>query len=738
MADIAASVLDLSFTTVLSATYLDECEQLWMSLRDCGVAVLTAPSFGPCIQHLDAFFAGTPASKHAARSPLAGEGYTPLTGKELLGYRLGSGQVLPAGSADGTEGRAHMDQACCSLERLGHAVLRSLCRCSKLEVHPALLLGLLDDVPLRPGQASSSVLHASCYDGAGAAAAGGAGWATACAPLAFAPHHDRGVLTLVASACEAGLQVWLPAAAPGGAGLAAAGGGGGWMDVPLGPGRVAVLVGYSLSYALGGLLQPTLHRVRPLTVAGAPLRRLSLAFKLRFRPSARVDPAAVLQEAATQPARALPPPLVALELMDAFNVAHPLSINAPPAMPPAPLTPANAHAGPAAAAGAAAAAAAPAAAAAAAAAAGPRGMEATTNCKAAAVAQAGNAGATAAGARRRIADGPPEGEAARGTSRRVQPKRCGHEGTGAGANGAAGREVGRAQAGRLLCRGCEKDYANAGTLARHLRSGACRGQRGHAGTAAVATAAAAAGNTPATAGNVLAAAGNVPAAAVNVLAAARNAAAAAGNLPAAAVVVPAAAGNAAVAAGYAAASTGYAATAVAGAAAATGNVPAAGVPAAAAVMRAVGLPATAAGNVRAVARNAAGSVNASNTTHSAAAFQAGAGAVSAEDGSEEADAGPVVLVQLDAGPGGAEPLGPSPAGTIRLGISSYDGSVQWFRIPITQRFDRTKDAYCRLNGLRACETRWIHDGMRLFTLTPAQCEMEDGDVVDTRVEQIGD
>ena len=186
-------------------------------------------------------------------------------------------------------------QASSRADRLCRGLLCALCRSPGLDVHSGRVLGLLDDAPLL-GQASASLLRCARYSPDPHAAQ----------LLAFAPHHDRGVLTLVASAQEQGLQVRLPQQGQG-----AGAGAGAWVDVPLGPGRVAVLCGYSLSYALGGLLQPALHRVRPVAVAGgggaaggsaatAGSGRVSLAYELCVRPNAFVDPAAVTQGAAEQ------------------------------------------------------------------------------------------------------------------------------------------------------------------------------------------------------------------------------------------------------------------------------------------------------------------------------------------------------------------------------------------------------------------------------------------------------
>ncbi|PNW70353.1 hypothetical protein CHLRE_17g716451v5 [Chlamydomonas reinhardtii] len=241
--------------------------------------------------------------------------------------------ALTWGSGRSRTQHAALQKASSRADRLCRGLLCALCRSPGLDVHSGRVLGLLDDAPLL-GQASASLLRCARYSPDPHAAQ----------LLAFAPHHDRGVLTLVASAQEQGLQVRLPQQGQG-AGAAA----GAWVDVPLGPGRVAVLCGYSLSYALGGLLQPALHRVRPVAVAGgggaaggsaatAGSGRVSLAYELCVRPNAFVDPAAVTQGAAEQlPAAAAAAAgeggaasrlaLLTSALMERFEATHPVSIN---------------------------------------------------------------------------------------------------------------------------------------------------------------------------------------------------------------------------------------------------------------------------------------------------------------------------------------------------------------------------------------------------------------------------
>ncbi len=100
---------------------------------------------------------------------------------------------------------------------------------------------------------------------------------------AFAPRMGRGLLTLVACHCKAGLQVQACDGA--------------WLDVPLGYGRVALLPGFSLHYALGGVIRPAVYRVAPGSSGVFGQGLVALEFELCCHPAAVVDPAAVLRGA---------------------------------------------------------------------------------------------------------------------------------------------------------------------------------------------------------------------------------------------------------------------------------------------------------------------------------------------------------------------------------------------------------------------------------------------------------
>ncbi|KXZ48775.1 hypothetical protein GPECTOR_25g359 [Gonium pectorale] len=171
-------------------------------------------------------------------------------------YHIGTtnADMLSAWSLTSPDRITAVSTCCCDAAIIdAYAALPSLepPALGELRIHSGQLGLLLEDDPQLQGQASASVLRTSCSpEGATAAGSRGRPWR----------------------------------------------GGGEWADVPLGPGRVAVLVGFSLSYALGGLVRPALHRVAP----GGP-RRVSLAYELCFRPGARIDPAEGLRKSATAP-----------------------------------------------------------------------------------------------------------------------------------------------------------------------------------------------------------------------------------------------------------------------------------------------------------------------------------------------------------------------------------------------------------------------------------------------------
>ncbi len=180
-------------------------------------------------------------------------------------------------------------------------MLRALCRCPQLQLPPSTLMGLLEE----EGEALLQGAPSNCTLTATSASASADH--PAAAPGAL-PRNSHGALTLIASTSAQGLAVKSPASNA-------------WVNVPLGPGQVAVVVGHNLSYVLGGALQPSVRCVTPpcggggggagaaagaTAAAGAQCggRRVLLSYELCFRPGALLDPAAVLRRATGTEARA--------------------------------------------------------------------------------------------------------------------------------------------------------------------------------------------------------------------------------------------------------------------------------------------------------------------------------------------------------------------------------------------------------------------------------------------------
>ncbi len=185
-------------------------------------------------------------------------------------------------------------QACCRLESLARCVLRALCRCPQLQLPPSTLMGLLEE----EGEALLQGAPSNCTLTASSASADLPASSPACSP-----RDNHGVLTLFASSD----QQWLAVE-----GLQ----GSSWTGVPLGPGQVAVVVGHSLSYALGGALRPRRHRLYPqrppealcsaatLVSAHCGSRRVGLVYELRFRPGAPLSAPDILARGAGTGAQA--------------------------------------------------------------------------------------------------------------------------------------------------------------------------------------------------------------------------------------------------------------------------------------------------------------------------------------------------------------------------------------------------------------------------------------------------
>lgn len=152
-------------------------------------------------------------------------------------------------------------KACDDFDSMARATLKDVCR--SLGFRSTVLDDLLDNTPLARNADGASELMAVRYDATerGDGRLDGAD-----------PHVDRGILTLIVSDKKEGLRVRRRD--------------GSWMNVVLGPGRVAVIPGETLEHALGGAIVATTHSV---DLGLTP--RHALVYRTKAREDAIVSPA---------------------------------------------------------------------------------------------------------------------------------------------------------------------------------------------------------------------------------------------------------------------------------------------------------------------------------------------------------------------------------------------------------------------------------------------------------------
>lgn len=77
-------------------------------------------------------------------------------------------------------------------------------------------------------------------------------------------------------------------------------------------------------------------------------------------------------------------------------------------------------------------------------------------------------------------------------------------------------------------------------------------------------------------------------------------------------------------------------------------------------------------------------------------------------------------------------------GQLQVKIRDSDGRDVSFRIKTTTAMGKVFDAYCAKQGHTRSSMRFLFDGIRINdTATPEAIEIEDGDVIDALVEQVG-
>jgi len=75
---------------------------------------------------------------------------------------------------------------------------------------------------------------------------------------------------------------------------------------------------------------------------------------------------------------------------------------------------------------------------------------------------------------------------------------------------------------------------------------------------------------------------------------------------------------------------------------------------------------------------------------------------------------------------------------LNLKVVTQDGNEIFFKCKTTTPLQKLMTAFCNRNGVAMNSVRFLFDGNRVnANQTPADLEMEDGDVIDVMVEQQG-
>ena len=187
-----------------------------------------------------------------------------------------------------------LDPACGVFDDMARDTPEDMCR--SLGFKSTALDDLLDEAPLPRDAKGASEIMAVCYDAA--ALPGHDKGAEA--------HVDRSILTLIYSDRKEGLSVRRPD-------------GSGWLEVELGPNKVAVIPGQTLQHALGGEIVATTHAVELRSVP-----RHALVYRMKAREDAIISPATPPKLAQMHPRKS------AKAQNDAFEQTQ-RSVNRPPA-----------------------------------------------------------------------------------------------------------------------------------------------------------------------------------------------------------------------------------------------------------------------------------------------------------------------------------------------------------------------------------------------------------------------
>lgn len=81
---------------------------------------------------------------------------------------------------------------------------------------------------------------------------------------------------------------------------------------------------------------------------------------------------------------------------------------------------------------------------------------------------------------------------------------------------------------------------------------------------------------------------------------------------------------------------------------------------------------------------------------------------------------------------------PHKGATINLRVVGQDGSEVFFRIREHATLGRLIDAYCDRRSIARSAVRFMFDGERVTDeMTPASLDMEENDVIDAMLQQVG-
>eukprot|EP00245_Coleochaete_scutata_P015544 TRINITY_DN696_c0_g1_i1.p1 TRINITY_DN696_c0_g1~~TRINITY_DN696_c0_g1_i1.p1 ORF type:complete len:114 (-),score=23.85 TRINITY_DN696_c0_g1_i1:505-846(-) len=92
----------------------------------------------------------------------------------------------------------------------------------------------------------------------------------------------------------------------------------------------------------------------------------------------------------------------------------------------------------------------------------------------------------------------------------------------------------------------------------------------------------------------------------------------------------------------------------------------------------------------------------------------------------------------NSGPTNAKEMAPRNDSSLSLTVRAQDGTDLVFKVKPTTKFKKLFQAYCAKKGLDEASLRFLFEGTRIGEeRTPEDLNMEEGDMIDAMVEQIG-